>query len=474
MNGEKLLKSLLDGDLDSELKYLYATTDCTEQRSRYLSLLNQHIERVGDTAECFFCSAPGRAEIGGNHTDHQNGRVLSAAVTLDVLGAVTPSDDMLVKLNSEGYGDMVVDISNLEPVESELGTPAALIRGVAAGMSARGILLRGFNASVISNVKIGSGISSSAAFEVFIATIFNNLCGESEQLGPLDIAIICKDAENNYFGKPCGLLDQCTSAVGGFVSMDFERPDAPIVHSINVDISKYKYVMCLLNTGCSHEHLTDEYTSIPSEMRQVAEVFNRKVLRGVNEQDLIAALPLLNTGCSHEHLTDEYTSIPSEMRQVAEVFNRKVLRGVNEQDLIAALPTLRTRVSDRAILRAFHFVNENERALNQAIALENEDFEKFLRLIRESGESSERILQNLYPISDIRERSLCLAQLITSRTLGITGAWRVHGGGFAGTLQVFLPVTKADSYIRSMEMIFGKGSVYRLVVRPVGGYCIGK
>lgn len=388
------------------------------QRVRYAKLIERHEARFGraDGDICFF-SAPGRTEIGGNHTDHNLGRVLAAAVNLDTVAAVTKSADGVIVVDSEGYRPITVDTADLSVREDELGTTAALIRGVAARMTELGYKVGGFHAAVTSNVLRGSGLSSSAAFEVLMAAILDGLYN-GWVLDAKERAQIAQRAENLHFGKPCGLMDQMASSVGGLVTIDFKDP-TPVVEALPYDFKAKGYSLVVVNTGGDHGDLTDDYAAIPAEMKAVAAQFGRKVLREID---------------------------PAEME--------------------AAIPKLRGKVSDRAILRALHFYDDNARVPMQVAALRQDDLGAFLSLVIESGESSWKLLQNVYarPL----EEQMALALELSRRVLKGSGAWRVHGGGFAGTIQAFVPDSLLDAYVKKLEASFGADACTVLSIRPEG------
>ena len=388
------------------------------QRVRYAKLIERHEARFGraDGDICFF-SAPGRTEIGGNHTDHNLGRVLAAAVNLDTVAAVTKSADGVIVVDSEGYRPITVDTADMSVREDELGTTAALIRGVAARMTELGYKVGGFHAAVTSNVLRGSGLSSSAAFEVLMAAILDGLYN-GWVLDAKERAQIAQRAENLHFGKPCGLMDQMASSVGGLVTIDFKDP-TPVVEALPYDFKAKGYSLVVVNTGGDHGDLTDDYAAIPAEMKAVAAQFGRKVLREID---------------------------PAEME--------------------AAIPKLRGKVSDRAILRALHFYDDNARVPMQVAALRQDDLGAFLSLVIESGESSWKLLQNVYarPL----EEQMALALELSRRVLKGSGAWRVHGGGFAGTIQAFVPDSLLDAYVKKLEASFGAGACTVLSIRPEG------
>lgn len=366
-------------------------------------------------------SAPGRTEIGGNHTDHQHGCVLAAAVNLETVADVTLNGSDKILVQSEGYPAFYVDLTDLSVHEEEKNTTAALVRGVAAAFAQRGAKLQGFDMAVTSTVLPGSGLSSSAAFEVLVGTIINELFFE-KKLSAIEIAQIGQYAENVYFGKPCGLMDQMASSVGGMVYIDFADPENPIVEKIDFDFQKEGYDLCIIDSGADHADLTDEYAAITRELKELCGFFGKDYLR----------------------------QIP-------------------ETEFMAALPKLRETVSDRAILRAMHVYRENERVAAQSDALKNNDIDSFLRLVTESGHSSWMYMQNISPAGAIQKQPVAFALALCDSLLRGKGAYRVHGGGFAGTVQAFVPHHMLDGFKEAVEAGLGKGSCHVLNVRPYGG-----
>lgn len=357
----------------------------------------------------YWFSAPGRTELGGNHTDHQNGCVLAAAVGLETSAEVKLNRDGVIRVFSKGYPDVQIDLNDLTCRDTERGTTAALVRGIAAAFVLRGAALQGFDATVRSDVPPGSGLSSSAAFEVLMARIFNELFLGSK-LDAVEIAKIGRWAENVYFGKPCGLMDQLASSVGGVIWADFVDPENPLVEKIPFDFS-----------ACGH------------------------------------ALCIIDTGGDHASLTGQYAAITEDLQAVCACFRKTRLREVPQKDFYGALPALRKQVSDRAILRAIHIYEENIRVTKQAAALKTGDFATFLQLCRESGRSSWMYLQNIYSAGAV-EQPMAVALALCHQLLGDRGAYRVHGGGFAGTVQAFVPEDMLDMFQSAMEAVTGKGS----------------
>ena len=371
--------------------------------------------------ETYLFSAPGRTELGGNHTDHQRGCVLAAAVELETTAEVTLNNTDTIRVFSAGYAPVEVRLDDLEVHGGEENTTAALVRGVAAAFAERGAALQGFDAHVRSNVLPGSGLSSSAAFEVLMGTILNELFFD-KSLSPAEVARIGQYAENVYFGKPCGLMDQMASAVGGMVFIDFQYPTCPIVERIDFDLAAAGYALCIIDSGADHADLTAEYAAIPGEMKQI---------------------------CNY--------------------FGKEVLRQVAKEDFFAALPQLRGRVPDRAVLRAIHFYHENDRVERQVQALRMGDVEELLHLVRQSGRSSWMYLQNITPAGAVEQQSVAVALALCEELLDGRGACRVHGGGFAGTVQAFVPLDALENFRTGVESVLGEGKCHVLSLRSAGG-----
>lgn len=380
--------------------------------------------QYGRAAEYIF-SAPGRTELGGNHTDHQHGLVLAAAVTLDTKAAAAENNDGCIRVISEGYAPVTVPIDELEKHPEERNTTAALVRGVAAGFMRRGYGVRGFDAYVVSDVLPGSGLSSSAAFEVLIGTVINSLSGGA--LSPAEIARIGQYAENEYFGKPSGLMDQTVSAVGGIVAIDFADPGAPVITPVEFDFAECGYALCIIDSGADHAELTEEYAAITNELKAVCRVFGKEHLREVDEHEFYARI--------------------AEVRRAA---------------------------GDRAALRAAHVFNENKRCAVETAALGNGDFERFLQLVTESGRSSWMYLQNVIPTGSTARQELAFALLLCGKLLGGRGAFRVHGGGFAGTVQAFVPDDMLAGFRAGIDSVLGAGSCHVLSIRREGGCMMEK
>ncbi len=363
-------------------------------------------------------STSGRTELGGNHTDHNHGKVLAGSINLDIIAVVHETLDYNVTLLSEDYPPIHANISNLRENESEFGTTEALIRGVAAAIVKRGGFIGGFEANTNSNIFKGSGLSSSAAIEVLLGTIFNELFNDG-RFTTTELAIIGQEAENLYFGKPCGLMDQVACANGGIVGIDFKNQKEPIIEPIHVDFQDYGY----------------DYV-------------------------------VVNTGGSHADLTNDYASIPFEMKQVAKYFGKETLRDVNPNDFFEQVGTLRTQLSnDRAILRAYHFFRENDCAGKMLQALKCKDFNLYLTLVKESGESSYKFLQNIYSPNCTTVQGISLAYAMTEHFLKDSGAFRVQGGGFAGTIEAYIPQEKTNAFVSYISNVFGNGCCTKLAIR---------
>lgn len=420
MNTSDLKKLILLGSLDDQFKMLYQ--DVEASKARYTKALDEFTAVFGDREEVRIFSAPGRTEVGGNHTDHQHGRVLAGSVDLDIIGIVALNDDNMVRIKSEGFPQDDIDLSELAIDKSEFGHASALIRGMCANFIDNGHNVSGFDAYTTSNVMKGSGLSSSAAFEVFIGTTMNYLFNDGK-IDPVEIAKMSQKSESLYFGKPCGLLDQSASALGGFTAIDFKDTTKPVVEKVDFDLSAHNHVLCVVNTGGNHANLTQDYADITVECRDVSNFFNKDFLRDVDQDAFFGNIAAVKAKCG-----------------------------------------------DRAVLRAIHFFAEDQRAEDEKLALKAGDFEKFLDLINESGNSSYKYLQNTYSTSAVNEQGLCLGLALTEKFLGKKGACRVHGGGFAGTIQCFVPSDMIDSYKAMIEKVFGEGSCYVLKIRPVGGY----
>ena len=415
---EERIQKLNGTSVGEKLARLYGPEAVETQRKRYAALLRRHEEIFGDREKVTLFSAPGRTEIGGNHTDHNNGRVLAASVNLDALCAASPREDLTVRFHSEGYAPLELSLEELSVRPEEEGTTASLIRGVAAGMKEAGYRIGGFDAAVTSTVAGGSGLSSSAALEVMLTGVLDGLYNRFDMPYTLR-AQISQRAENRWFGKPSGLLDQMASAAGGLVTVDFRDTQAPEVEALQYDFAKRGYALVVVATGGSHADLTDHYAAIPQEMKAVAAAFGRKTLRGVT--------------------ADELTERAGELRK---------------------------SLGDRAVMRAYHFVLENDRVPEQVAALKEDRMADFLKLIIASGRSSFMYLQNVF--ADNRDQSLSLALCMAETLLGDRGAWRVHGGGFAGTTLNFVPAEEVEHFVTVMNRTFGERACSVLNIRPEG------
>jgi galactokinase len=389
------------------------------QKQRYISLLNSFSQHFQKGSVHFF-SSPGRTEIGGNHTDHNYGRVLAGAVDLDNIAIAATNGTSAIRIVSSGYPDITMDIQDLDPKPSEKFTSVSLVRGICARMKELGYSIGGFDACIDGAVPKGSGLSSSASFEVLIGTIISHLFNEGK-LDPIVIAKIGQFAENQYFGKPCGLMDQTACSVGGLITIDFKDPSHPIVKKIDFDFQL---------TGCY--------------------------------------LVITDTGGNHADLNEEYASLPTEMKSVASALGAQVLREVSLESIINAIPNLREITGDRAILRALHFQGDNQRVADQVEALEKNDFGSFLKMVVDSGYSSFMYNQNIYPVHNVKEQGVSLALALSEIVLKGKGAWRVHGGGFAGTIQAFVPSELIETYTKTMTHVFGENACHKLSIRKQG------
>ncbi len=422
MNVSELKSKILQGGFDNSFDMLYS--DVNSAKKRYAEACDEFIKLFGDSCGARLFSAPGRTEVGGNHTDHQHGRVLAGSVDLDVIAVVAANNENTVRIKSKGYEMDTVHLDALEINPAETGRAISLIRGMCGIFKERGFNVDGFNAYTTSNVLKGSGLSSSAAFEVLIANILSGMFNDA-QVDRVEIAKISQKAESEYFGKPCGLLDQSASSLGGFTAIDFCDPKAPVVQQVNFDLSAHGYALCVVNTGGNHANLTQDYADITVECRNISNYFRKGFLREVD---------------------------------------------INE--FYANIAILRKEFGDRAVLRAIHFFNEDMRAEKEKQALIDNDFDEFLSLVSESGNSSFKFLQNVYSNSNVNEQGISLALALTEQFFmeaQVKGACRVHGGGFAGTIQCFIPISALNSYKEYIEKSFGDNSCYILKIRPVGG-----
>lgn len=405
----------------STIRDIYPAAQAEAQKQRYKNAVGAFTEHFGSIGEHRFFSAPGRTEICGNHTDHNHGKVFAASVNLDVIAVVEPTSDNRIVIKSEGFPEDSIDLSVLEPLPEEKNTSASLIRGVAAGFAKHGLTIGGFRAYTTSDVMKGSGLSSSAAFEVLVGTILSHLYNGG-QVNPVKVAQISQYAENVFFGKPSGLMDQMASSVGGFIAIDFKDTESPIIESVPADFEKFGHALCIVDAKGDHADLTDEYAAIPQEMKSIAGYFT----------------------CEN-------------------------LRQLSKDDIMLNINVLREQFGDRAVLRSIHFFDENERVDKVVHALRSGSFEDFLSSVKESGDSSYKYLQNIYANSDVKHQCLSIALNVAEYSLHRKGACRVHGGGFAGTIQAFVPLDMLQQFKMNIERTFGSGSCHVLSVRPIGG-----
>lgn len=421
METRRIISEIENGNYDNLFLDIYVDEDkISYQKQRYVNAIESYIEEFGeDDVEIY--SAPGRSEVGGNHTDHQHGEILAASINLDAIGIVKKTDDMKVSILSKGYPLTTISLENLDMQEEEKETTIALIKGVVAGLANRGYKIGGFKAYITSDVLIGAGLSSSAAYETLIGNIvsglYNNMSVSAEE-----IAIIGQFAENVYFGKPCGLMDQMACSVGNMVHVDFADINNPKVEKVTFDLNKYGYSLCITDT------------------------------KG-----------------SHADLTADYAAVPEEMKKVAAFFGKEVLLGLTVDDILENIVKVREQVGDRGVLRALHFIRENERVQKEVSYLSDEDIEGFLKTVAASGNSSYKYLQNVYSNADVQHQNVSLALAISEDFLGDNGVSRVHGGGFAGTIQAFVKNDIVIEYQKIMDMVFGQGACSVLKIRKYGG-----
>lgn len=417
-----LISNFSSDAYDNLLADIYVDTSLISyQKQRYIEAVRSYIQCFGEGDAAIY-SAPGRSEIGGNHTDHQHGQVLAAGINLDAIAVVCATSDSLIRIKSDGYDMITIDTgSPCEPVESEKESTISLIRGVVEGMRQHGHRIGGFQAYITSDVLIGAGLSSSAAFEVLIGTILSGLYNEMK-VSPIEIAIISQYAENVYFGKPCGLMDQMACSVGSLVHIDFKDTTNPAVEKVEFDLEQAGYSLCITDTKGSHADLTADYAAVPAEMKAVAELFGKSVLVELTE-DMI-------------------------LENIAKI---------------------RQSLGDRAVLRALHFYEENGRVETEVSALKNADINLFLNTVRASGASSFQYLQNVYTNHDITSQNMSVALAVSDIRLGADGVCRVHGGGFAGTIQAFVRNTAVEQYRSAMDKVFGEHSCKVLKIRKYGG-----
>ncbi len=426
MHTKEILAGLRTGQLDSALTSLYGFDAVPEQRARYIAAVSAYKDLYGDADVSVFTVA-GRSEIAGNHTDHNLGRVIAASVDLDIIAVAEKTEDGYITVKSEGFDPDRVSVTDDTVDESRFFTSGSIITGVCKGFTDRGYKTGGYRAYTTSNILKGSGLSSSAAYEVMIGNILNHFYNDGK-IDNAEIAVIAQYAENVYFGKPCGLMDQTACAVGGFVAIDFADPDHAVIEQPFFDLTGYGYCLCITATGGNHADLNEDYASIPAEMKAVAAHF----------------------GQTH-------------------------LRSVSMEALLSAIPVLREKVGDRAILRAYHYLCENARVVAQTDALDRGDIQTFFALVKASGRSSFEYLQNVYTQKNVSEQGLSLALALTESYMrGRSGAWRVHGGGFAGTIQAYVDYDDVPGYRALMDGVFGEGACRVLHVRSTGAACILK
>ncbi len=421
MEAKIIVSEIEYGKYDEMLLDIYVDRSRSSyQKQRYVKAIKKYIDIYGN-GDIEVYSAPGRSEIGGNHTDHQHGEILAAAINNDAIAIVKRLDEQVIKVISNGYDLITIDLNDIRMVEEEKETTISLIKGVLFKMVQMGYKIGGFQAYITSDVLIGAGLSSSAAYETLISSIISGLYNDMK-VSAIEIAIIGQYAENVYFGKPCGLMDQMACSVGNLVHVNFANPKEPIIEKLEIDLNKYGYSLCITDTKGSHADLTADYAAVPEEMKKVAAYFGKEVLLGLGTEDIMKE------------------------------FSR-----------------LRTQVGDRAILRALHFVCENERVQKEVAALQNNDFASFLELVNASGNSSYKFLQNVYSNSDVQHQNVSLGLAISEICLGKYGVCRVHGGGFAGTIQAFVKNEAVNEYRKRMDEAFGKGSCSVLKIRKYGG-----
>ncbi len=416
-----LIKALSEKEYDHLLADIYVDKSLIScQRQRYIEAVRAYIRCFGE-GDVEIYSAPGRSEIGGNHTDHQHGQVLAAGINLDAIAVVGAAQDGCIRVKSAGYDTITIDSDSCALAESEKETTVALIKGVAEGMRQRGYQIGGFSAYITSDVLIGAGLSSSAAFEVLIGTILSGLYNNMK-VSPIELAIISQYAENVYFGKPCGLMDQMACSVGSLVHIDFADTSKPAVETVSFDLERAGYSLCITDTKGSHADLTADYAAIPAEMKAVAGMFGAEVLIELSEDMILG-----NIG------------------------------------------KIRATLGDRAVLRALHFYEENKRVTAEVEALKSGNIDEFLNIVRASGASSFQYLQNVYTGRDITSQNMSVALAVSDIALAGKGASRVHGGGFAGTIQAFVPNDNTEHYRNVMDSVFGEGSCKTLKIRSYGG-----
>jgi len=417
-----LIEKIANGK-NSLFQELYGANEVVlkEQADRYASLMNE-FQKVYGTDDVSLFSSPGRTEIGGNHTDHNYGRVLAGAVNLDNIAVAAKNGTNIIRIKSVGYPEFQVDLSSLEIDSTQFYTSSSLVKGICVRMKEKGFAIGGFDACIDGRVPKGSGLSSSASFEVLIGAIINHLFNDGK-MSAVENGIIGQWSENNYFGKPCGLMDQTACSVGGLITIDFEDPSKPLVKEVDFDFVKTGFALVITDVGGGHDDAASQA---------------------------------------------EYASLPTEMKAVAAVLGAKVLRQVTLEQIVEKIPEIRKVTGDRAILRAYHFQGDNQRVVEQVAALENNDFQSFLKMVVESGYSSYMYNQNIFDVVHKDEQVVSLALALSEMILKGKGAWRVHGGGFGGTIQAFVPQDLLDKYVETLEHVYGKGSCHKLFIRAKG------
>ena len=422
MHAEQLIRAVENGAMNDAIVSLSGKEALEYQKSRYLTVIREFAALYGGDREITLYSVSGRSELSGNHTDHNHGCVIAASIDLDVIAAVSPRDDGVIRVKSEGFPEDVVDIAQwTAPDASRFGSSASLIAGMAEGFRRKGYAVGGFDAYTTSNVLKGSGLSSSAAFEDMIGNILNHLYNGGK-VSNVEIAKLAQFSENVFFGKPCGLMDQVACAVGGIVAIDFCDTSSPVIEKIDFDLSAEGYRLCIVNTGGNHADLTDDYAAVPREMKAVASYFGKTVLRECDEEEVIRAIPALRRTCG-----------------------------------------------DRAVLRALHFFGENKRVSDQKEALKAGDLDRYFDFVKASGRSSFCYLQNVYTTKNVSEQGLSLALCLAENYLADKkAAFRVHGGGFAGTIQAYVPTADVEGFRALMDAAFGDGACVVLRIRPRG------
>lgn len=423
MTNIKILTEKINDGNNPIFKELYGTDANTlkGQAERYSKLMADFVKTYGTESVSLFTS-PGRTEIGGNHTDHNYGRVLAGAVNLDNIAVAAANGTNTIRIKSAGYPEFSVELTDFQPKETEFYTSTSLVKGIAAKMKANGYEIGGFDACIDGCVPKGSGLSSSASFEVLVGSIFNHLFNNG-RMSAVENAIIGQWSENNYFGKPCGLMDQTACSVGGLITIDFKDPSKPVVKEVDFDFVSTGFSLVITDVGGGHDDAASQA---------------------------------------------EYASLPTEMKAVAAELGAKVLREVTLEQIIDKIPEIRKKTGDRALLRAFHFQGDNQRVAEQVAALENNDFQAFLKMVVESGYSSYMYNQNIFDVVHKDDQVVSLALALSEMVLKGVGAWRVHGGGFGGTIQAFVPQSKLDEYVKTLEHVYGKGSCHKLFIRAKG------